>query len=481
MKKFPSSFAASLLALACVLAGHSAAVAQINSTLVLTDAGGGNPTFNSIDRMELRGSGLFWWKYGAPTVEFGYTPTVGIKSSLSPYAGQPDHNAPFYMVQGGSFPAGVERDGTFAYFTANRGGTQVGLFRQPLASPINATPERLVGLASAPEISTGAIGRLGRDLYFAPTYSSGFTQIYRVSFDEAGNFSGSGVVIAQGTLHAFPVRKILFLNATIGGTTGTYGLCLQADNSLWRFGPLPSGSITPISLLGGGVGDVGVRRDDGGTAFNGLSDKIYATTSPTNGGPVGKLVTINPANGAVTEIYADPAGQKFLAFGFDNNFFYLSRTTSSTGEILRKFTPYLSYLPNPDPLGSTGWVLAETVSGTNLRSDGDWVYFTRGNEIRRMGAAVAPPVLDLAAFGIEAVQTVQDFNNSVPLVEGKPVRVRAYARIAANSNPALPSRQPAATLVARRNGVIFNTYHPLKATTITALETTDKDLDMPLE
>ena len=463
-RSFPSSLLAVIAALVWGTASLTPAVAQTNSTLVLTDTGAGNPPFATIDAMELRGSGLYWWKYGA-TGELGYTPTLGIKSSVSPYALPFDRNAPFYMLQGGSFPAGVERDGTYSYFTANRGGSQVGLFRQRLSSAANSTPELLVGLATAP-LSTGPIGRLGRDLYFAPTSASGFTQIHRARFDEAGNFTGSFVDIAAGTLHAFSVRKILFFNATINGTAGTYGLCLQANASLWRFGPIPSAIPTPIVFLGGGVGDVGVRRDDGGNAFNGLTDKIYATTSPVNGGPVGKLVTIDPTNGVVTVIYTDPAGEKFNSLGFDNNFFFLGRTHAPSGEILRKFIPYLSYLPNPDPQGNTGWVTMETVSGTNLRSDGQWLYFTRGNEIRRVGTSVPPIVLDLEAFGIEAVQISQDLNNSVPLVAGKPVLVRAYARVAANSNAGNPTRQPSATLGVVRNNIGQGNFHPLEATTI---------------
>ncbi len=284
--------------------------AQTTSSLVLTDIGiGGNA---SIDGMELRGSGLFWWKFGYTGGEVGaYAPTLGIKGGISRYALNLDRGSPFYMINNGTLHAGAERDGSYAYFTANRGGSQVGLFRQPLSSGVNATPERLVGIV-APEISTGAIGRYGSDLFFAPTYAGGYTAIWRASFSADGLFTGAGVA-AEGTLNPYPVRKILFMSANITGTFQTYGLCLQANATLWRFGPLEAPGLQPMVYLGGGVGDVVVRRDDGGNAFNGLRDKIYATTSPVTGGPIGKLVTIDPANGAVTEIYADPGGQKFLA------------------------------------------------------------------------------------------------------------------------------------------------------------------------
>ncbi|NQX01933.1 hypothetical protein HQ447_14850 [bacterium] len=453
---FPCVALAALVIFAAVLPKTSG---QTTSSLVLTDSSGGG-SGASIDGMELRGSGLYWWKFGYAGGEIGsYAPSVGIKGLISRYALNLDRSGPFYMVQAGTtYPTGAERDGAYAYFTANRGGAQVGLFRQLLSSAVNSPPERLAGIVT-PEISTGAIGRFGSDLFFAPTYAGGYTAIWRVSFDAAGNFTGAGVT-AEGFLNGYAVRKIQFLNATINGITGTYGVCLQADTSLWRFGPLESSSLQPMAYLGAGVGDIGVRRDDGGNAFNGLHDKIYATTSPISGGPIGKLVTINPANGAVTEIYADPGGQKFLAFGFDANFLFLSRTNSPTGEILRKFVPYLSYLTNPVPGQPTGWVTIETVNGTNLRSDGRLLYFTRGNDIRRVGTAVPGISVDVHAFGIEAVQISQDYNNSWPLVAGKPVLVRGYARMAALANAGGSTRQPAATLGVIRNNIGLGNFHP---------------------
>jgi Concanavalin A-like lectin/glucanases superfamily/K319L-like, PKD domain len=448
MKKLFASF----IVAATVLLALPSAFAQINSTRVLTDVGTWVGTPPGIDGMELRGAGLYWWKLGAQNEIAGYEATLGVAGGISKYSLSLDRRAPFYMIQGGDFIAGAERDGTYAYFTANRGGDQVGLFRQPLSSAVNATPQRLVGII-APEISTGAIGRNGSDLYFAPTYAGGYTEIRRSSFDEAGNFAGAGIV-ASADLHPYAVRRLLFFNANLTGTYERWGLCLQADGALWRFGPLSS-ALQPMVLLTTGVGDVAIRYDDGGVDVQIVRDRIYA--SP-NTSAAGNLVQVDPATGAKTVFDPNLGSQQFSAFGLDNNFFFFTRIS---GEILRKFAPFRHYLPNPVPGQPAGWTTIETSGGgKNLRSDGRWLYFTRGNEIRRIGTDVPPIILDIQAFGIEAVQIVQDFNNSVPLIAGKPVLVRGYARLAANSDLSKPTRQPAANLTAFRNNVFVGAYAP---------------------
>lgn len=458
------------VAAACLLLMAISSHSQINSARVLTDTGTGLGSL-SIDGLELRGAGLFWWKYGANGGEINnYQPTLGIKAGVSKYALSLDRSRPFYMIQGGEFIAGAERDGVYAYFTSTRAGGQAGLFRQPLASAVNTTPERLVGIVP-PEISPGAIGRLGRSLFFAPTYANGYTAIWGVSFNDAGEYTGAGVV-AEGTLHSSAVRKLAFFNANLTGTYATWGLCLQADGALWRFGPLNAGGLQPMVFLTGSVGDIGVRNEDGGVNVQIARDEIYATTKPFAGGPAGRLLKINPATGAATTVWTDPLGGQFLAFGFDNNFLFLSRTHAGSGDTLRQFLPYRWYIANPGVPPVNGWVTMETVAGTNLRSDGRWLYFTWGNEVRRVSTTVAPIVLDIEAFGIEAVQIVQDFNNSVPLIAGKPVLVRGYARLAANSNPAKPTRQPTATLSMFRNDVGAGIFHPVNRPTIGAAPAT---------
>jgi len=445
---------------ACLFLMATPLFSQNASTRVLTDVGTGNGVM-TIDGLELRGAGLFWWKHGALGENGFYQPTLGIKAGVSKYSLSLDRSGPFYMILNGDMIAGADRDGTYAYFMANRGGNQVGLFRQALSSAVNATPERLVGISS-PEISTGAIGRDGSDLYIAPTYAGGYTEIKRASFDAAGDFTGVGVV-ATADLHPYAVRKLLFFNANLTGTYERWGLCLQADGALWRFGPLSS-ALQPMVLLTTEVGDIAVRSDDGGVDVQLVRDRIYAIP---NTSAAGNLVQIDPATGAKTVFDPGMGSRQFTAFGLDNNFFFFT----TAGEIERKFVPVRHYLPNPVLGQPAGWTSIETSGGgKNLRSDGRWLYFTRGNEIRRIGTDVPPIVLDIQAFGIEAVQLVQDFNNSVPLIAGKPVLVRGYARLAANSDASKPTLQPSASLAVIRNNVGIGLYYPNNVTTISNVD-----------
>src|SRR6185503_10929720 len=71
---------------------------QINSIRVLTDIGTGNATL-SIDGLELRGAGLFWWKHGATGSEINhYQSTLGIKGGVSKYSLSLDRSDPFYVI-----------------------------------------------------------------------------------------------------------------------------------------------------------------------------------------------------------------------------------------------------------------------------------------------------------------------------------------------------------------------------------------------
>lgn len=70
---------------------------------------------------------------------------------------------------------------------------------------------------------------------------------------------------------------------------------------------------------------------------------------------------------------------------------------------------------------------------TSWRSTGRLVYFTHGNTVQRLSVNAPAINVDFEAFGIEVTQAVQNMNNTVPLVAGRRVFVRGYARLAANS------------------------------------------------
>ena len=91
-------------------------------------------------------------------------------------------------------------------------------------------------------------------------------------------------------------------------------------------------------------------------------------------------------------------------------------------------------------------------AGENLRSDGQFLYFTRNKEVRRIRNNSPPARHDFSNLGFEVVQVIQDLNNSIRLVEGKRTVVRAYARVS-DSTLAQTDWFPNAQLRGWRNGV----------------------------
>ncbi|MEZ4645650.1 MAG: hypothetical protein R3E31_23440 [Chloroflexota bacterium] len=69
----------------------------------------------------------------------------------------------------------------------------------------------------------------------------------------------------------------------------------------------------------------------------------------------------------------------------------------------------------------------------NLLSDGDYVYWGQGDAINRIATDSAAITLDLAADGLEIIQTIQNPSNDVTLVRGKKTYVRLYGRINSSS------------------------------------------------
>ena len=152
------------------------------------------------------------------------------------------------------------------------------------------------------------------------------------------------------------MRKLLFFDSNMSGTVAKWGLCLQNDGALWRFGPLNGTGVQPMVLLRSNVGDIGVRREDEGP-FGTIHDSIYAITRAISGGPAGKLMRISSVTGEdIVVYYTAPGITQVLAFGFDNNFLFVSRNSAPTGDIQRVFAPSLWNLPNPLPGQPTGWV-----------------------------------------------------------------------------------------------------------------------------
>lgn len=91
-------------------------------------------------------------------------------------------------------------------------------------------------------------------------------------------------------------------------------------------------------------------------------------------------------------------------------------------------------LPNdfdtPQPIACKQCFANYTIAGLpgSVAVVDGWVYFTTSNGISRLRADAPPITANLAVDSLEVTQGIQNLNNDVPLVAGKPTFVRLYGR-----------------------------------------------------
>lgn len=247
------------------------------------------------------------------------------------------------------------------------------------------------------------------------------------------------------TLPGVSLRKfgIADIQDRDGGYFGSELILLTPDGRLYR-----SGLSGNPRLIGTGVSDFALRNETYLSVGNlGLTVKRRATTlyialgnAVTHQGD-GRLLGLDLTPGARGEFVEHNAGAAFriTSVAVDKDRIYLTRTPQSNlahSDLMRRNAPAETTLFN---VGDPDYaVIATAREFRSLRSSGRLVYFAHGNTVQRLRADAPPIELDFEAFGIEVTQAVQNLNNTVPLVAGKRVIVRGYARLTAN-NTGLPA------------------------------------------
>lgn len=431
--------------------------------LVEPSTGGGD---YGIDGLELHHRGLYWWKVARTGGEFssssrmGVIPTVGSRADLATLL------VPYRPNEGTPPLDGAVRDGGWIYFSVRLGATP-GLYRKA-ASAWPSDAFEVLHYAGAPQLSgMGAVAIRDGYVYYSPQYDNGYTGIVRVAIDDLGNASGLELKTEGVIPGGYGAKKIVFYRRS----GSTYGLILKLHGELYKFGPLEQAGKVPFTKLASGVGDVIVRNEFlfSGGLFGSRQDTIYGTTYSL--ATPGRLFRLNPDSGAVSNVFTDPAGRIFNSLAADDNFLFVSRSSGATGEILRDYLPANSVVLPDLSLETNGWVTMETVPASVMRSDGQWLTFARDHEVRRVSTTVPPLSLDIHAYGLEAVQVIQDANNSIRLVEDKPAVVRGYARLAANSAAFnRPTRSPEASLVVFHDGAVVGVIYPVDSPAVGVAE-----------
>lgn len=444
--------------------GSPAARAQsfVASELVTTDTTPGKIA-DAINDLEFFDNGLFW---SVPTliggVEFSHNGGAGILAQRDkPYS------TPHYTASTGLSLAFVTRDNTFVYYT----GTD-GVHRKPTGSrPDN--PNVLLGQGWSID-EPGAMMMYAGRLYYAygnstplkNADSSHMQMAIEYLADPGGAAAQTPLRVAMGTtLPNDPgaVVKMGVANVHESGVSSLVprGVCLTANGYLLSFTPDYFGVplFMEVVLMAQDVADYTIRREQ--TSGGDLEDVVYAATGRNvcAGEARATIKKFNALNGNSTLYWTAPDAMRLTAIGADSDYLFVSSfavgsagifggcSTVGTGVIRSKYQPAGANKGLTDP----NWDAIELMAGEHLRSDGQYLYFTYQQQIRRMPNNSPRLVLDLAAVGLEAVQAVQDFNNSVPLVAGKPMLVRGYAKIAQNST-GLPGLSAGALLHASRNG-----------------------------
>ncbi|HTI69515.1 MAG TPA: hypothetical protein VMF06_06100, partial [Candidatus Limnocylindria bacterium] len=436
------------------------------SSLVATDASSGSAT-DGIRELELYRQGLFWT---VPTlaggVEFSHQGSAGILSyRLGPIS------TPFYPLLGGPTLAFATRDDAFIYYTGpdgvhrkllNASSSDAGLtiggswnVNEPGATMIyNDRVYYSVGNSNP----FGNDGYLSIEYFSAPGAQGTFEPIFQVA-------NGPNLASDPG-----PVIKMGVAYRRLAGVSGLvpYGVALTAQGLLLRFElEYNQFMVSSVGILATDVSDFAIRReqffDNSPVHLPYYQDALYATIGRFQcaGDPRAKIATVDPLLGTQSTVWTAPDGARVLSLGLDDKYLFVSTIqatasgglgcrTVGDGVIRAKFAP--AFFTIGDNSSDPNWDPIEFNAGYNLRSDGQTLYFTYGQQIRQMPNNSPRIRLDIASAGLEAIQTVQDFNNSVPLVPGKYTLVRGYAKILDNTK-GLNNLELTASLRAFRNGV----------------------------
>ncbi len=450
-----------------VLTGAATAFSQGSQLVAVDDAGGGLP--GGIASLEFYDNGLYWTVQGGNcSGEFATLPSLAILGFRS---------LPFpqerYLVLGcpPTTVGGGTRDDTYAYFT-----TPAGVLRKPVgAAAADATMRIGPDWTSFGNLVPGAIMIFNDTVYYAWSSATrvgawGHFGIERFSAPGSGP-SQPVQVVAHGSAHGDlgRIKKMAIAHRRPQGQTSLvpYGLALTEGGHLLRFDVGLNPLAPSATIIATGLNDFAVRRQQfpGRNQFELFyeQDAVWAVTRaglcPTDA--AARVITIDPLAGTSSTIYTSADGY-LTHIGLDANYVFVSSyarqsgggifgcSLQGSGVIRSKRYPARIFGAGTgtDP----NWNAIELGAGEHLRSDGQWLYFTRHKEVRRIRNNAPAIQHDFAALGLEAVQVIQNLNNSIRLVEGKRTVVRAYARVA-STTLAATEWQPGAQLRGWRNGV----------------------------
>jgi hypothetical protein len=426
-------------------------------------------SFGPIDGFELYDNGYYWWGGGmeADEIDPGRTGQIALRTLLADRWLVVTSSRPYAALQTKSlkapFQSVARNDELMFYFIVS--ANDVRIKRRAIFG------DNPVEFSGSFFNEAGAILLDGVTVYFSvrggAASSSG-----EIRYKSANGPLGGGDVVLGSGMGLVRKMKMIPLVDESGAQTRLYLYLLNTSGELWRIRvpSLVDPNPTPGSptFFAGNVSDFDAREEselrfDGGFLHRVHATRLYATTgidnisSPTSG----KLVAFNLTSGGSTIDYdSRRADIQLTGVTVDSQRIFITitplvlypdgiwRYNWIPGTLNRRNSPANTEFP-----GSSDWeMLASQQEFRNLRTDTQWLYYADRQSTWKISTTAPGQRLDFAALGLEAVQALQDFNNSVPLVAGKPTIVRGYAQVLENTTSRSRFRVPA-RLRAFRNGV----------------------------
>jgi Concanavalin A-like lectin/glucanases superfamily/K319L-like, PKD domain len=429
-----------------------------------------------MDGFELYGNGLYWWNTGYQGDEVipAQLGQVGIKTLLAGRFLVVRNTATAIPLQTTRLRANYQsigRTDNYLFFFGDYGnGTRI--YKRPIFGvAVDDAGNDYTGVGCN---EGGSILVSGSLVYWNVRGGAAANNgEIRVKSVDAG--PGGGDTIIGSGVGLVKKMRVVPLYDSDGNFFRNYLYMLNTAGEIWRI-RLPSifqpGYSSP-SRLAFDVTDFDTRQetDQQSVPPFGIrivsSTRLYAATGATlnDSRLPGRVVIFNLTDGTSSELYnSGDVNLQVTGVVLDSDRIFITRTPLRFDGVMGGFGGWVYDTPNSQILhqvnpahhgilfGFPFESIALFQEGGNLRSDGQWLYYTHQSQIRKIKTDSPPLTLDYRAVGLEAVQAVQDYNNSVTLVAGKPTLVRGYAQLVLPNTTGIASFPLAGRLRAFRNG-----------------------------
>lgn len=367
----------------------------------------------------------------------------------------------------------VVRDDTYVYFFSQ------GLLRRKPISGRPQDPNEAVPMPlNIPVLSTSqgssALEMVGDTIYWGRLSDRGSLSIYK-AVPTTGSASFIASIPGAG---AGPAKIRHYFNGSTPGSKGGLAILLR-NGKLYRLNLDNSGALQ----LATGITDFASHSIRSILPLSSpyiFAAKGASSATPGPDLPPGSVLRISANSGASTTIYTAPGSSQIQSIAVDpgtsatnsgHNLYLTEAPLNCFGEICVLGNPIIRRSKNTSLLASHFEfdLIINDNAGTNLASDGHFLYYLYQSAVRRICTDADPITFDLRALDLEVTQATQTLAHTAVLVSGRDrTIVRGYADIVSDStSPELPYF-PFATLevIADGSPISGSPFYPINNTWI---------------